>query len=565
LKAELKEIDYLIVGGGAAGCVLANRLSEKRETRVLLVEAGKDLTPGTEPADVRSVFPLAAFNERYMWPDTRVHWRSKTDSPALPFPQGRVMGGSSTIMGMWALRGVPGDYDDWARNGAVGWGWDDVLPFFRRLESDQDFHGPLHGTDGPVPIRREPRSAWSPIALAVDEEMRRRGWPHVEDLNADFSDAHCTMANSRYEHSRASAGICYLTAAVRSRPNLQILTERTVTRLIARGRHIVGVAASRPDGTEEVILAHETLLTAGALRTPAIMMRSGIGPGERLSTLGIALVADRAGVGENLQNHAVVYVCALLNGKGREARVPRPAASTYLRWSSGLPACSAGDLAIYVRSYLSWHALGRRMASLAPALQKPASRGRVRLDSADPNVAPCIEFNLLSDDRDLLRMVSASRLAIELFGAAGLQAICGAPFVLTNATRLMRFNRVSLMNAIRSRLAATCVDVSARFGEALLRRLADMRSAAALAANDRELVEFVKEFVTGTGHVSGTCRMGTSDDPLATCDPAGRVYGIDGLRVADASIMPTVPSGNTHIPVIMAAEKIAASMASSRT
>ncbi len=205
------------------------------------------------------------------------------------------------------------------------------------------------------------------------------------------------------------------------------------------------------------------------------------------------------------------------------------------------------------------------MASLAPALQKPASRGRIRLNPVDPNAAPCIEFNLLSDDRDLTRLLSATRLAIDLFGTAGLQDICGAAFVLTNASRLMRFNQVSLMNAIRSQFAATCVDVNARFGAALLRRLADMRSAAGLAAHDRELVDFVKESVTGTGHVSGTCRMGTSDDPQAVCDPAGRVYGVDALRVADASLMPTVPSGNTHIPVIMVAEKIAASLATPHT
>jgi 5-(hydroxymethyl)furfural/furfural oxidase len=561
----LEEFDYLIVGAGAAGCVLASRLTEAPATRVLLLEAGEDITPGREPADVRSVFPLAAFNERYMWPDMRVHWRSKTDSPPTHFPQGRILGGSSTIMGMWALRGLPDDYDEWAQNGASGWGWDDVLPFFRRLESDQDYAGPLHGHDGPVPIRREPRTSWSPMALAVDKEMLRRGWPQVEDLNADFRNGHCTMANSRYEHSRASAGICYLTAAVRSRPNLRVLTERNITRLVAHGRHIIGVAAIRPDGSEETLLARETLLTAGALRTPAIMMRSGIGPGEQLRAQGIAVLADRAGVGENLQNHAVVYVCALLNARGREARLTRPAASTYLRWSSGLPDCSAGDLAIYVRSYLSWHALGRRMASLAPALQKPASRGRIRLNPVDPNAAPCIEFKLLSDDRDLTRLLTATRLAIDLFGAAGLQEICGAPFVLANAGRLMRFNQVSLLNAIRAQLAATCIDVNARFGTALLRKLADMRSAAGLAAHDRELVDFVKKSVTGTGHVSGTCRMGTSDDPRAVCDPSGRVYEVDGLRVADASLMPTVPSGNTHIPVIMVAEKIATSIAMRRT
>jgi 5-(hydroxymethyl)furfural/furfural oxidase len=563
-RTELQEFDYVIVGAGAAGSVMASRLSERRETQVLLVEAGEDLIPGREPADIRSVFPLAAFNERYMWPDTRVHWHAGNDSPAVPFPQGRVMGGSSTVMGMWALRGVPDDYDEWARAGAAGWGWDDVLPYFRRLENDQDFGGPLHGNEGPVPIRHEPRDAWSPLAIAVDAEMRRRHWPHIEDLNGDFRDGHCAMANSRYESSRASAGICYLTASVRSRPNLQILTERMATHLLTSGRRITGVAARRPDGSTQYMFGRQTILTMGALRTPAIMLHSGIGPGRELGDLGIKVLADRAGVGENLQNHAVLYVCAMLKPRGREANIPRPAASTYLRWSSHMPACSAADMAIYVRSYLSWHALGRRMASLAPALQKPASRGRVRLKSPNPAETPCVEFKLLSEERDLARLVSATRLAIELFDTPALQEICGAPFVLANASRLMRFNRVSLLNAVRSQFAAVCVDVNARAGTAMLRRLADMRSASGLAANDGELVSFVKQFVTGTGHVSGTCRMGAGDDPLAICDSSGRVYGVEGLRVADASVMPTVPSGNTHIPVIMAAEKIAAGIMAQR-
>jgi 5-(hydroxymethyl)furfural/furfural oxidase len=556
----LEEFDYLIVGAGAAGSVLASRLTEDPATRVLLVEAGEDLTPGQEPADIRNVFPLAAFNEQYTWPDIRVHWRTQNESPAVPFPQGRLLGGSSSIMGMWALRGVPADYDEWMAAGAAGWGWDDVLPYFCRLESDQDFTGPCHGTDGPVPIRREPRATWSPIAIAVDAEMQRRHWPHIEDLNGDFRDGHCAIANSRYEHSRAAAGICYLTATVRSRPNLKVLTRFMVKRLIARERRIVGVEGQRADGSTETLYARETLLTAGALRTPALLLQSGIGPAEHLRSLNIPVIADRAGVGENLQNHAVIYVCALLNGHGREPPGYRPAAATYLRWTSGVLEGNPADMAMYIRSYLSWHALGRRIASLAPALQKPASRGRIRLDSADPRGPPRIEFNLLSDERDLKRLVSGTRLAIELFATPHLAAICGEPFVLTDASRLMRFNRVSPLNGARAALMAACIDLSPRFGTALLRQLAKMRSASALASNNDVLANFVKEYVTGTGHVCGTCRMGSSNDPLASCDEAGRVRGVQGLRVADASIMPTVPSGNTHIPVIMVAEKLAAAI-----
>jgi 5-(hydroxymethyl)furfural/furfural oxidase len=558
----LSEIDYLIVGAGAAGSVLAHRLSQAAGTRLLLIEAGDDIRPGKEPADIRSVFPLAAFNEHYMWRDTRVHWRRMDNSPAAPLPQGRVLGGSSTIMGMWALRGVPDDYDAWERDGATGWSWRHVLPYFRRLESDQNFNGPLHGTDGPVPIRREPYDSWSPMARAVHGEVTRRGWRHVEDLNADFGDGHCSMANSRFENSRASAGICYLNAAVRTRPNLQILTQHTVVRLLVEGRRIAGVVARRPDGSEESFRARETILTAGALRTPVLLMQAGIGPAQHLASLGITVLADRPGVGQNLQNHPVMYVCALLKRGGLEpsSHDSRPAAATYLRWSSGLPGCGPADVAIYVRSYLTWHALGRRMASLAPALQQPASRGSITLTDPDPRAPPRIEFNFLDDERDLSRLVAATRLAADLFSSQAVQEICGDAFVLTNASRLMRYNRITRRNALRAQLAAACVDISTRFGLAVLRRFAHLQSANALVAQDSELAEFVKQNVTGTGHVCGTCRMGRPDDPTATCDPTGRVYDVQGLRIADASVMPTVPSGNTHIPTVMVAEKIAASL-----
>lgn len=553
------QYDYLIVGAGAAGCVLANRLSAAANTTVLLIEAGADIEPGREPADVRNVFPMAAFNPRYMWPDTRVHWGDH-DSPSVPFPQGRILGGSSTVMGMWALRGRPEDYDEWARRGASGWGWDDVVPFFNQLENDQDFQGPLHGNAGPIPIRREPRTAWSPLAHAVHAETQARGWPHVDDLNADFRDGHCAMPNSRFENSRASSGICYLTAEVRRRPNLHIVTGRTVDRLVSDGRTILGVSALRPDGSTERFHARETLVTAGALRSPVILMRSGIGSAAALHAANIPVIVDRPGVGTNLQNHAVLYICAFLNGRGRESDAMRPAASTYLRWSSGIPGCSDGDLAIYVRSYLTWHALGRRMASLAPSLQQPASRGHITLDAREPAASPIIQFNFLSDERDLVRLMAATRLAVGLFDSAPLKNLCGDSFVLTDADRLMRYNRVTWQNALLARLAALTLAVNGRFGRRLLGRVARFRDAAELAGQDAELQRFIRAEVTGTGHVCGTCRMGPASDPTASCDPTGRVHGVRNLRVADASLMPTVPTGNTHIPTVMVAEKIAYSI-----
>jgi 5-(hydroxymethyl)furfural/furfural oxidase len=557
--------DHVIVGAGAAGSVLAARLTEDPSHTVMLVEAGEDVEPGREPKDVRNIFPISMFNARFLWPDTFVHWRRASDSPAMPMMQGRIVGGTSAIMGMWAMRGRPEDYDEWERDGASGWGWNGVLPFFRKLESDQDFHGPDHGTSGPIPIRRTPQSEWSPTAQRVHQAVTRKGWPLIDDMNTDFRDGETVVPISRYADSRASAGICYLSAEVRKRPNLTVTANIHVQRVLFDGKRATGVTGTRQDGSQFEARGHEIILTAGALRSPELLLRSGVGPAEELRAADITVVADRAGVGRRLQNHPMVVILAFLKRDALEARGWRPAGTNYLRWSTGMPGAQQSDMAMYIRSYMTWHALGRRLAGLSPSLARPFSSGRVYLDASSPRRNLKVEFNFFDDQRDLTRMMDGVRFAVELFESREVAGICGPPVILTNPGAIMRYNRLSRMNALRGLLAAAALDIAPARTERMLRKVSGMRSARAIADDETELADYLRRSVIGSGHPTGTCRMGRESDPQAVTAADGCVYGVEGLRVADASIMPYVPSCNTHIPVVMAAEKIADTLRQRRT
>ncbi|HXY05301.1 MAG TPA: GMC oxidoreductase [Burkholderiaceae bacterium] len=486
----------VVVGAGSAGCVLAARLAQ-RGASVLLLEAGPDyLSKRDLPADIADArIPTVSHDWGYRSVPGRV-------GRELPLPRGRLVGGCSATNACFALRGSPADYDRWAALGNEGWSFQQCLPYFCASEADADFGSDTwHGAAGPLPIRRYgpgERNAFQEALLSAATAQH----PYVADHNAPGAVGVGPVPVNAVSGLRVSTALAYL-SLVRGRPNFQIRSDALVDRIVVRSGRAIGV---RLAASGETIEADLIVLAAGSYASPALLLRSGIGPATELAALGLRCEVDLPGVGKNLADHPWVpsplVVSIAPGGPGFQAVVT---------WhSTGTDPSCAPDLQIFAQGPLNND--GRALASLCAAVLKPRSRGCVVLRSLDPAAPPVIDLGLLTDDEDLRRICEAVRHARRLLSASQFRAI------------------------------------------------AEQDDASNDRQKDDEVVSYVLANVRTYHHPTGTCAMGP-DPTHAVVDSTGHVHGMEQLVVADASVMPEIPSANINLATVMIAERIAATLA----
>ena len=522
------QYDYIIIGAGSAGCVLANRLSADPALRVLLLEAGAwDRDPLLHiPLGLGKVFPQRLHDWGY-FSEPEPHM----DGRSIECARGKVIGGSSSVNAMAYVRGHRSDYDRWRQMGCVGWSYADVLPYFRRSETWQGEADDFRGTDGPLNVRISTQA--DPVLEVVEQAFEAAGHPRATDYNGREQHGYARWQQTIRRGRRCSAAVAYL-RPVLGRKNLTVSTRSLVTRLAVDGRRIRGLSFVNDGRVRQVWAEREVLLAGGVINTPQVLMLSGIGPADHLIEHGINVVQNLPGVGENLQDHlsAVVefsrndisplqkqlrydqlvinMLRAYLTGTGPATDIPL-VLTAFLKTHARL---DAPDIQMILRNtppqalpwFPGWRRYGQDGVALRPVLLRPLSRGRVRLQSNDPTEEVRIFQNFLAEQSDVIAMREGVKLAQEI----GRQA----PF--------------------------------ARFG---LKEMAPGPS----IRNDAGLDAFIRQTSATAHHPAGTAKMG--HDELSVVDAELRVHGLEGLRVVDASIMPDLVGGNINAPVMMIAER----------